>query len=60
MTMATKSSRALRQLLRCTATFDGTSADRKRALLRNLKDNLPYLVEKMPEMPGVIYRSLKA
>ena len=31
-----------------------------RALLRNLKDDLPYLVEKMPEMPGLIYKSLKA
>ncbi len=31
-----------------------------RALLRNLKDDLPYLIEKMPEMPGLIYKSLKA
>jgi len=30
-----------------------------RALLRNLKDDLPYLIEKMPEMPGLIYKSLK-
>ncbi len=31
-----------------------------KALLRNIKDDLPYLVEKMPEMPGLIYKSLKA
>ncbi len=31
-----------------------------RALLRNLKDDMPYLIEKMPEMPGLIYKSLKA
>ncbi|MFV2004197.1 MAG: ubiquinone biosynthesis regulatory protein kinase UbiB [Gammaproteobacteria bacterium] len=31
-----------------------------RALLRNIKDDLPYLIEKMPEMPGLIYKSLKA
>lgn len=31
-----------------------------RALLRNLKDDLPYVIEKMPEMPGLIYKSLKA
>ncbi|PCJ89319.1 MAG: ubiquinone biosynthesis regulatory protein kinase UbiB [Thiotrichaceae bacterium] len=31
-----------------------------RALFRNLKDDLPYLIEKMPEMPGLIYKSLKA
>ncbi len=30
-----------------------------RALLRNIKDDLPYLIEKMPEMPGLIYKSLK-
>ena len=30
-----------------------------RALFRNLKDDLPYLIEKMPEMPGLIYKSLK-
>lgn len=29
------------------------------AMMRNLKDDLPYLVEKMPEMPGLIYKSLK-
>jgi len=32
----------------------------KRALLRNIRENLPYLVEKMPEIPGLIYRSLKS
>jgi len=31
-----------------------------RALLRNIKDDLPYLLEKMPEMPGLVYKSLKA
>ena len=31
-----------------------------RALLRNIKDDMPYLIEKMPEMPGLIYKSLKA
>ncbi len=31
-----------------------------RAMLRNLKDDLPYIIEKMPEMPGLIYKSLKA
>ncbi|VAW54687.1 Ubiquinone biosynthesis regulatory protein kinase UbiB [hydrothermal vent metagenome] len=31
-----------------------------RALFRNLKDDLPYMIEKMPEMPGLIYKSLKA
>jgi len=31
-----------------------------RALFRNLKDDLPYLIEKMPEMPGLVYKSLKA
>ncbi len=30
------------------------------ALFRNLKDDLPYLIEKMPEMPGLVYKSLKA
>jgi ubiquinone biosynthesis protein len=30
-----------------------------RAMLRNLKDDLPYIVEKMPEMPGLIYKGLK-
>ena len=31
-----------------------------RALLRNLKDDLPYIIEKMPEVPGLIYKSMKA
>ena len=31
-----------------------------RAVLRNIKDDLPYLIEKMPEIPGLVYRSLKA
>jgi len=31
-----------------------------RAMLRNVKDDLPYLLEKLPEMPGLIYKSLKA
>lgn len=31
-----------------------------RALLRNLKDDMPYLIEKMPELPGLVYKSLKA
>ena len=31
-----------------------------RALLRNFKDDLPYLIEKMPEVPGLVYKSLKA
>jgi len=31
-----------------------------RALLRNIKDDLPYLIEKMPEIPDLIYKSLKA
>ncbi len=31
-----------------------------RALLRNIKDDMPYLIEKMPEIPGLIYKSLKA
>ncbi|MBL4711032.1 MAG: hypothetical protein JKX75_00770 [Gammaproteobacteria bacterium] len=31
-----------------------------RALFRNLKDDLPYLIEKMPEMPNLVYKSLKA
>jgi len=30
-----------------------------RAMMRNLKDDLPYLVEKLPEMPGLLYKSLK-
>jgi ubiquinone biosynthesis protein len=31
-----------------------------RAMLRNLEEDLPYLLEKLPEMPGMIYKSLKA
>jgi len=31
----------------------------KRALLRNIKENLPYFIEKMPEMPALLYKSLK-
>lgn len=31
-----------------------------RALLRNLKDDMPYLIEKMPEMPSLFYKGLKA
>jgi ubiquinone biosynthesis protein len=31
----------------------------RRALLRNIRDNLPYIMEKMPEMPGLLYRTLK-
>ena len=31
-----------------------------RAMLRNIKDDLPYLIEKMPEMPGLLYKSMKA
>jgi len=31
-----------------------------RAMMRNIKDDLPYLIEKMPEMPSLIYKSLKA
>jgi ubiquinone biosynthesis protein len=30
------------------------------AMLRTLKDDMPYLVEKLPEMPGLIYKSVKA
>lgn len=30
-----------------------------RAMLRNIKEDMPYLVEKLPEMPGLIYKSLK-
>jgi len=30
-----------------------------KAMLRNIKDDLPYLIEKLPEMPGLIYKSLK-
>jgi len=31
-----------------------------RAVLRNIKEDMPYLLEKMPEMPGLLYKSLKA
>ena len=31
-----------------------------RAMLRNMKDDLPYLIEKLPEMPGLLYQSMKA
>ena len=30
-----------------------------RAMLRNLKDDLPYLLEKLPEMPSLVYKGLK-
>ena len=30
-----------------------------RAMLRNLKDDLPYLLEKFPEMPGLVYKGMK-
>ncbi|MCK4705721.1 MAG: ubiquinone biosynthesis regulatory protein kinase UbiB [Gammaproteobacteria bacterium] len=30
-----------------------------KAMLRGFKDNLPYIVEKMPEMPMLIYEALK-
>jgi ubiquinone biosynthesis protein len=30
------------------------------AMIRNIKDDMPYLVEKMPEIPGLVYKSLKA
>ncbi len=29
-----------------------------RAALRNLKEEMPYLLEKLPEMPGLFYRTL--
>jgi len=31
-----------------------------RAVLRTIKDDLPYIIEKMPEMPSLLYKSLKA
>ena len=31
-----------------------------KAMLRNLKEDMPYLVEKMPEMPSLVYKSLRA
>jgi len=30
------------------------------AMLHNIKEDMPYLVEKMPEIPGLVYKSLKA
>ncbi|MES0327750.1 MAG: ubiquinone biosynthesis regulatory protein kinase UbiB [Gammaproteobacteria bacterium] len=30
-----------------------------KAMLRSLKENLPYMVEKLPEMPSLIYEALK-
>jgi len=30
------------------------------AMMRNIKEDMPYLVEKMPELPGLVYKSLKA
>ena len=30
-----------------------------KAMLRGFKDNLPYIVEKMPEMPMLIYEALR-
>jgi len=30
-----------------------------KAMMRNLKEDMPYLVEKLPEMPGLIYKTLK-
>ena len=30
-----------------------------RAMLNGLKENLPYMIEKMPEMPGLIYAATK-
>ncbi len=30
-----------------------------RAMLRGIKDNIPHLVEKLPEMPGLIYEAMK-
>jgi ubiquinone biosynthesis protein len=30
-----------------------------RAMLRGIKDNLPHMVEKLPEVPGLIYQVLK-
>lgn len=31
-----------------------------RALWRNIKDDLPYIIEKMPEMPVLFYKGMKA
>lgn len=30
-----------------------------RAMMRSFKENIPYLVERLPEMPGLIYEALK-
>ena len=30
-----------------------------RAMLRGMKENMPHLIEKMPEMPGLIYAAMK-
>ena len=30
-----------------------------RAMLRNLKEDMPYMIEKLPEIPGLLYKSLK-
>ncbi len=30
-----------------------------RALMRNIQEDMPYLIEKLPEMPNLIYKSLK-
>ena len=30
-----------------------------RAMLRGMKENLPEIVEKLPEVPGLIYQALK-
>jgi ubiquinone biosynthesis protein len=30
-----------------------------RAMLRGMKENIPHLIEKMPEMPGLIYEAMK-
>ena len=30
-----------------------------KSMLRSLKENLPYMVEKLPEMPSLIYEALK-
>ena len=30
-----------------------------RAMLRGIKDNVPHLIEKLPEMPGLIYEAMK-
>jgi ubiquinone biosynthesis protein len=30
-----------------------------KAMLRNVKEDMPYLLEKLPEMPSLIYKSLK-